>query len=151
MLHVTCMHCVFLAVKPYKVNLIITTADSQHRLLNPDKVTVGNASDLAVEVQCSSSKYRKLNNKVSWLYDDRRAVSNGLRAFGTTQGDGILRIYPATVLSGGSGTKFWCFDTKNNESLRVTLVLRKFPNYLITFKIYNYHRLVYMTTSMIIK
>ena len=127
------MHCVFLAVKPYKENLIITTVDSQHRLLNPDNVTVGKASDLAVEVQCSSSKYRKLSNNVSWLYENGTAVSNGLRAFGTTQGDGMLRIYPATVLSGGNGTKFWCFDAKNNESLRITLVLRKFPIYLITF------------------
>ena len=111
--------------------LSITTADAQRRLLDPHRVTVGNASDLAAEVRCSSSNYSENTSRVSWLYENGTAVSSGLQAFGTTQGDGILRIYPATVyISGGSGTKFWCLDTKNNESLRVTLVLRKSPKYI---------------------
>ena len=86
---------------------------------------MGNASDLAAEVRCSSSNDNTSN--VSWLYENGTAVSSGLRAFGTTQGDGVLRVYPATMLSGGNGTRFWCLDAENNDKLRVTLVLRKSP------------------------
>ena len=118
------MRCAFLAAKVYRGNLSITTVDAQRRVLNPDRVTVGNASDLAVEVRCSSND-GNVNNSMSWLYENGTAISSGLQAFGTTQGDGILRIYPATMLSGGNGTRFWCLDAKNNETLRVTLVLRK--------------------------
>ena len=108
--------------------LSITTVDSQRRVLDPTRVTVGNASDLAAEVLCSSTlNSSEKTSNVNWLYENRTAVSSGLRAFGTTQGDGILRIYPATVLSGGNGTRFWCLDAKNNDTLRVTLVLRKLP------------------------
>ena len=90
---------------------------------------MGNASDLAAEVRCSSN-YPMVENAastVSWLYENGTAVSSGLRAFGTTQGDGILRIYPATMLSGGNGTRFWCLDAENDGRLNVTLVLRKLP------------------------
>ena len=124
--------CVFLAVQISSGLLSITTVDAQRRLLNPDRVTVGNASDLAAEVRCSSWNHSVLaenatsGNAVSWLYENGTAVLSGLRAFGTTQGDGVLRIYPATVLSGGSGTRFWCLDAENNDTLSVTLVLRKY-------------------------
>lgn len=110
--------------------LSITTVDAQRRLLDPARVTVGNASDLAAEVRCSSNYSLAAkgasNATVIWLYENGTAVSSGLRAFGTTQGDdGILRIYPATVLSGGNGTRFWCLDAESNDKLSVTLVLRK--------------------------
>ena len=102
--------------------------DAQRRLLNPDRVTVGNASDLAAEVRCSENAS---GNAVIWLYQNGTAVSSGLRAFGTTQGDGVLRIYPATLLSGGTGTRFLCVDVETNDSLRVTLVLRKYSHMII--------------------
>ena len=128
------MLCVFLAVEFSSGLLSITTVDAQRRVLNPDRVTVGNASDLAAEVRCSSNHSLAENaSNVSWLYENGTAVSSGLRAFGTTQGDGVLRIYPATVLSGGNGTRFWCLDAENNDRLSVTLVLRKSPIQITTF------------------
>ena len=121
--------CVLVAAVVSSGLLSITTVDAQRRVLNPDRVTVGNASDLAAEVRCSSnhSLSEGAQKNVSWLYENGTAVSSGLQAFGTTQGDGILRIYPATVLSGGNGTRFWCLDAENNDKLSVTLVLRKSP------------------------
>ena len=110
--------------------------DAQRRLLNPDRVTVGNASDLAAEVRCSEIAS---GNAVTWLYQNRTAVSSGLRAFGTTQGDGVLRIYPATLLSGGSGTRFWCMDIEANDVLSVILVLRKYKySHMITASYIDY-------------
>ena len=63
---------------------------------------------------------------VNWTFaENGTAVSLGLKAFGTSQGDGgVLRIYPANILS-PSGTRFQCWDGENSQTLNVTLLLRK--------------------------
>ena len=96
--------------------------DTKHTgLMNPERITVGSSSDLAVEVQCYSSN----NSHIIWSYGDNdTVVLEGLRAFGTSQGDGWLRIYPSNVLS-LNGTMFKCTDAETGETLEVTFVRRK--------------------------
>ena len=60
--------------------------------------------DLAAEVLCFSSA---TNFTITWLYEDGTPVSDarGLEAFGISQENGLLRIYPAdTLLSGNNGS-----------------------------------------------
>ena len=107
--------------------LSVTTVDGAQRTpLNPNRITVGNSSDMIAEVRCSSSNE---SSTVTWLYEDGTPVPSGLTAFGTTQGDGILRIYPAyKLLSPSPGTRFQCRDAENDQILNVTLELRKLPH-----------------------
>ena len=109
--------------------------DSRHTgPLNPERVTVGKSSDLIVEVQCYNSissattgELETKNAQVIWSYGDNindTVVLEGLRAHGTSQGDGWLRIYPSNVLS-PNGTMFKCTDTETGETLEVTFVRRK--------------------------
>ena len=49
------------------------------------------------------------------------AVDVGLRPFGSSQEDGVLRIYPANLLTGGA--MFQCSD--GTTTLNVTFDLRK--------------------------
>lgn len=105
--------------------LHIFSADNPGRLFDrPDRITVGNALDLTVEVKCSSSNDPL--SGVNWTFGENgTAVPRALKAFGTSQDDsGVLRVYPANILS-PSGTRFQCWDDGNNQTLNVTLELRK--------------------------
>ena len=112
--------------------LHVWTWDTRHTgPLNPERITVGNSSNLAVEVQCYSSEKSaaseiKVNNShMIWSYGDNdTVVLEGLRAHGTSQGDGWLRIYPSNVLS-PNGTMFKCTDVETGDTLEVTFVRRK--------------------------
>lgn len=105
--------------------LQIFSTDNPGRLFDrPDRITVGNALDLAVEVRCISSNDPL--SGVNWTFGENgTAVPRGLRAFGTSQDDiGVLRVYPASILS-PSGTRFQCWDNGSDQTLNVTLELRK--------------------------
>ena len=102
---------------------VFSTEDPERRL-DPDRITVGNASNVVVEVRCISSKSASVN----WIFaDNNTAVPSGLKPFNTSQGDGgLLRIFPVSILSPG-GTKFQCRDAENDQTLKVTFELRKSP------------------------
>ena len=108
--------------------LQISSTDQPRRLFDsPDTIKVGNALDVAVEVQCTSIG-GPAAARVRWSFaENGTAVEEGLKAFGTSQSstsDGVLRIYPAASLS-RSGTTFQCRDVENDQSLNVTFELRK--------------------------
>ena len=89
--------------------------------LNPERITVGRSSDLAVELLCFHTAN---NNSHQWSYGDNdTVVLEGPRAFGTSQRDGWLRIYPSNILS-PNGTMFKC-KHESGETLEVTFVSRK--------------------------
>ena len=89
---------------------------------NPDRITVGFASDLIVQVQCTSQNSSS-NDNIQWSYFvNDSLVDTGLRAFGTSQEDGMLRVYPASLLT-GNGSMFQCSD--GELTLNVTFDLRK--------------------------
>ena len=105
--------------------LQIFSTDNPGRLFDrPDRITVGNALDLAVEIRCTSSNDPL--SGVNWTFGENgTAVPSGLRAFGTSQNDGgVLRVYPANILS-PIGTRFQCRDSGNGQALNVTFELRK--------------------------
>ena len=111
--------------------LQIFSTDNPDRVFDsPDRITVGNALDLVVEVRCSCSNDPL--SGVNWTFGENgTAVSRGLKAFGTSQDDrGVLRVYPANTLS-TSGTRFQCWGCGNeNQTLNVTLELRKAFNHI---------------------
>jgi hypothetical protein len=106
--------------------LQVFSTDNPDRLFDsPDRITVGNALDLAVEVRCSCS-IDPLSD-VNWTFGENgTAVPRGLNAFGTSQDHGgVLRVYPANTLS-SSGSRFQCWGCGNeNQTLNVTFELRK--------------------------
>lgn len=117
----------FLAVSS---ELQLSSTDSPGRFFDfPGRITVGNAFDVAVEVVCTSTDILDgPASRGSWFFaeNDTAVDGGGLLAFGTSQNDeGVLRIYPANILS-QSGTRFQCRDEENNQTLNVTLELRKY-------------------------
>ena len=101
---------------------VFSTEDPVRRL-DPDRVTVGYASDVVVEVRCTSSNE---SASVNWMFaDNNTAVPSGLKPFNTSQEDGgLLRIYPVSILS-TDGSKFQCRDDENDRTLNVTFELSK--------------------------
>ena len=85
--------------------------------LNPSRIVVGMASDLALQVRCTTTS----TNPISWTKDGS-TVSEGLNPFGISQEDGVLRVYPVTLLSEGD-TTFSCSD--DSDSLDVLFDRRK--------------------------
>ena len=120
----------------FNANFIVATVSSELQVFstdNPDRVfdssdriTVGNALDVAVEVKCSCSNDPL--SGVNWTFGENgTAIPRRLKAFGTSQDErGVLRVYPANTLS-PSGTRLQCWGQCGNENqtLNVTLELRK--------------------------
>ncbi len=86
--------------------------------LNPSRIVVGTASDLALQVRCTTTS----TSSISWTNEDGSTVSQGLNPFGISQEDGILRVYPVTLLSEGPNI-FSCSD--GLETLAVQFDRRK--------------------------
>lgn len=114
--------------------LQLFSTDNPGRLFDrPDNVIrVGNALDVAVELSCRSTAGNSavgLSAVIQWVFaDNGTVVPIGLTAFGTSQGEGgVLRVYPANTLS-RTGTRMQCRDVENNQTLNVTLELRKPDN-----------------------
>ena len=103
--------------------LEVFSTEEPVRKLDPERITVGYASDVVVEVRCISSNE---SASVNWMFaDNNTAVPSGLKPFNTSQGGGgLLRIYPASILS-TNGTKFLCRDAENDQTLNVTFELSK--------------------------
>ena len=60
---------------------------------------------------------------IQWSFaGNGSSVEAGLKPFGTSQENGVLRVYPANVLT-GNGSMFLCSD--GNTTLNVTFDLRK--------------------------
>lgn len=106
----------------------MSTTETTPRLLKPERVTVGNATDVIVELRCYSTADGGPTGSLSttnWVFaENNTAVSSPLAMFGTSQGGGVLRVAPSCLLS-TNGTVFICKDTKNDDVLKVTLELRK--------------------------
>lgn len=100
--------------------------ESAPRLLNPERITIGNSTDVFVELRCFSTIERS-GSHVTWVFaENNTAVSTPLTAFGSSQGDGVLRVAPGHILSPApNGTLFYCVDLENNATLEVKLELRK--------------------------
>ncbi len=60
---------------------------------------------------------------ISWSNEDGSTVSQGLNPFGISQENGVLRVYPVTLLSEGTNT-FSCSDG-GLETLTVQFDRRK--------------------------
>ncbi|XP_064387090.1 receptor-type tyrosine-protein phosphatase S-like isoform X2 [Halichondria panicea] len=90
--------------------LSVITVDT-NQPLNPSRIVVGTASDLALQVRCTTTS----TSATSWTKDGS-TVSQGLNPFGISQEDGVLRVYPVTLLSEGD-TTFSCSD--DSDSLDV--------------------------------
>ena len=89
---------------------------------NPGRITVGVASDLIVQVKCQHVSME--SGAIQWSFaGNGSAVDTGLRPFGTSQTNGVLRIYPANVLTGESNM-FQCSD--GSTIVNVMFDLRKF-------------------------
>ena len=111
--------------------LLVSTTEATPRLLKPERVTVGNATDVIVELRCYSATESgpESSSTINWEFAaNNTAVSSPLAMFGTSQGDGVLRVAPSYLLS-TNGTVFICKDTKNDDALKVTLELRKLTIY----------------------
>ena len=99
------------------------STETNQPFANPDNITVGSASDLVVKVRCISQGVSSTG--LVWNYVvNGSAVDVGLRPFGSSQEDGVLRIYPANLLTGGA--MFQCSD--GTTTLSVTFDLRKSIN-----------------------
>ena len=97
--------------------VIIVTSPSGYQYPNPDNIVVGVASDLAVQVSCSSSNNMET---FTWMHQNGTEITLGLEPFGTSQGDGgTLRIYPASLLGDG-GTYICSSNEEGNSMLNVT-------------------------------
>lgn len=107
-------------------HLRVSTVESAPRLLDPEQITIGNSTDIFVELRCFSTIERSGSN-VSWVFaENNTAVSTPLTAFGSSQGNGVLRVAPSHILSPApNGTLFYCMDVENNDTLKVKLELRK--------------------------
>ncbi len=81
--------------------------------LNPDRITVGNATDVIIEVDCQAGG----GGDTTWSFSNGTEVTSGLVAFGVTQGDGRLRIYPITHLEELEDGNITC--SGGSESLQV--------------------------------
>ena len=106
--------------------LLVVTMDT-NKSLNASRIAVGTASDLALQVRCTTNS----TNATSWTNEDGSTVSQGLNPFGISQEDGILRVYPVNLLSEGPNI-FSCSDEL--ETLAVQFDRRKCNNYCMGIK-----------------
>ena len=82
---------------------------------------MGYASDLPVQVQCNKFDTDQTGSEsFMWAYQNGTVVQNGLVAFGVSQGEGVLRIYPAGELM--SSNEFTCLSSDGSR-LNITFNL----------------------------
>ena len=62
-------------------------------VFNPNGIVVGQTSDVIVEVRCVSGVMS------SWLYANGSIVDSGQTVFGVSQENGILRLFPVSLLN----------------------------------------------------
>ena len=105
---------------------VVSTETNQ--VLNASNIVVGTASDLALQVRCQSPSD---SSTITWMNGTGSGVSQGLSAFGVSQENGVLRVYPVTMLSEGVNT-FYCTDGTN--TLTVQFDRRKCMYNVTTFK-----------------
>ncbi len=97
--------------------LLVVTMDT-NKSLNASRIAVGTASDLALQVRCTTTSI----SATSWTNENGSTVSQGLNPFGISQEDEILRVYPVNLLSEGPNI-FSCSDEL--ETLAVQFDRRK--------------------------
>ena len=87
-----------------------------------NQITVGNASDLLIEIICNLTT--GTNN---WSFSNGSVVSSPLTTFGISQNpeQGLLRIYPGTLVE--SFNQFTC--TNGGTMQNITLLLSKLISY----------------------
>lgn len=114
-----CTHsCVFLCSTGGQTELVVQLLGAANFLANPGNITVGLATDLAVEVECTSMSDI---GSYEWKYRNGTSVSNSLQPFGISQGvGGVLRVYPTSQLM--ESNKFICCSS-DGEALNVTFNL----------------------------
>ena len=89
-----------------------------NQVLNASNIVVGTASDLALQVCCQSLRDGGPHMySVTWRDGGGSVVSQGLSAFGVSQENGVLRVYPVTMLSEGVNT-FNCTDGTNTLTVQ---------------------------------
>ena len=102
--------------------LILRSVETGQPFPMPGNITVGLASDLAVQVQCTPESGTGI---VTWEYRNGTEVPSGLQPFGISQGEeGILRVYPANQLMIES--RFICSAGTNGPTLNVSFTLGMF-------------------------
>ena len=85
-------------------------------------VTVGNGSDVLIQVTCSDSDIGG-----NWSFSNGTTVPDPLTAFGISQDPvgGVLRIYPAPLIEREGLETYMCNVNETQETL--TFLLRKNP------------------------
>ncbi len=111
-------------------------------------VTVGNGSDVLIQVTCSES-----GEGGHWSFSNGTTVPDPLTAFGISQDplEGVLRIYPAPLIEGeGLGT-YMCNVSGEQETL--IFLLRKNPTLLVLitglFRIYRRELVLYRSSTLV--
>ena len=102
-----------------KVHQLQVVSTETNQVLNASNIVVGTASDLALQVRCQSFSD---SSTITWMNGTGSVMSQGLSAFGVSQENGVLRVYPVTMLSEGVDT-FYCTDGTN--TLTVQFDIRK--------------------------
>ena len=79
-------------------------------------IVVGGASDVIVTVRCVATPV----GPVEWSYGGNSSVvTSGLTPFGVSQEDGVLRIYPASLL--GEEALYTCNSSTHTVSVQFRL------------------------------
>lgn len=96
--------------------LMFTNNDGME-LNNP--VTVGNGSDVLIQVACSDSS----GALGSWMFINESTIPEPLTAFGISQDPmtGVLRIYPAPLIDEIDLKSFICLANGIKENINFTL------------------------------
>ena len=83
-------------------------------------IVVGGASDVIVTVRCVATPV----GPVEWSYGGNSSVvASGLTPFGVSQEDGVLRIYPASLL--GEEAQYTCNNSAQTHTVSVQFRLGK--------------------------
>ena len=87
---------------------------------NLTDIIVGGASDVMVTVRCVATPV----GPVEWSYGGNSSVvTSGLTPFGVSQEEGVLRIYPASLL--GEEDQYTCRDGAQMHTVSVQFRLGK--------------------------
>ena len=87
---------------------------------NLTDIIVGGASDIIVTVRCVATPA----GPVEWIYGGNSSVvTSGLTPFGVSQEDGLLRIYPASLLD--DEEQYTCRDGGQMHTVSVRFRLGK--------------------------
>ena len=93
----------------------------------PSNITVGNGSDVLIEVRCANETVTGV--LYNWLFSNGSAVPDPLTAFGVSQNPkgGVLRIYPAPRIEEEDLQSFVCSVNGRNYSVTFTLCKNALP------------------------